>query len=199
MKRITFATTNQGKIASLREAFDAVGLDDIVIDGRALDIIEPQADTCEEVAISKARQAFALLGQPVIVDDSSFHINCLGGFPGVYAKYMNETLGARGIVDFMRDKVDRSAYFSGALAYVDSEGREHIFSEAPYRGRITERVYEISDSKPWSELYKIFIPDGSEHVLGNMTEDDHRNSVARSNAPNKHVEFAKWLRKELAR
>ncbi len=199
MKRITFATTNQGKIASLREAFDAVGLDDIVIDGRALDIIEPQADTCEEVAISKARQAFALLGQPVIVDDSSFHINCLGGFPGVYAKYMNETLGARGIVDFMRDKVDRSAYFSGVLVYIDSDGIEHIITEAPYRGRITEEIHEITHAAPWSDLYRIFIPEGSTKVLGNMTEKDRQTIKAGIESPSKYTQFAKWLQKELVR
>lgn len=41
---IIFATTNKGKIASLRNALDKAGLASLKIDPRVLDIIEPQAD-----------------------------------------------------------------------------------------------------------------------------------------------------------
>ncbi len=190
---IVFVTTNKGKIASLREKLDRSGLTHVKIDAQALDIIEPQADTCEEVARSKARQAYELLHQPLLVDDSSFHITALGGFPGVYAKYMNDKLGAQGIIDFMEHKDDRSAYFDGVLVYVDARGQEHIFHEDLYKGQIAPIVHDISDMAPWSDLHKIFIPDGSTRVLGNMTRDDYDRTERTSR--NKYTLFVEWLKR----
>lgn len=193
MNTIVFATSNSGKISTLRRTLDKAGLADVTIDARALDVIEPQADTCEEVALSKARQAYQLVQRPVLVDDSSFHITALGGFPGVYAKYMNDTLGAEGIVSFMSGKDDRSAYFAGVLVFIDEHGAEHIFHDAPYHGVITSEVHDISDKTPWSVLHKIFMPNGSDKVLGNMTADDfHRTERA---APSKYSQFVDWLAK----
>lgn len=192
MKKIIFVTTNNGKVATLRRSLDKAGMKDVEIDARSLDIIEPQADTCEEVALSKARQAYDLLKEPVLVDDSSFHITALGSFPGVYAKYMIDTLGAEGIVDFMKEKKDRSAHFEGVLVYIDNKGEEHIFSEEPYRGRITEEVHEITHEAPWSALFKIFIPDGCDKVLGNMSANDVHSSPDRP--PNKYKLFTDWLK-----
>ena len=190
METIVFATTNRGKIASLRQALDGAGLEATVIDSRSLDIIEPQADSCEEVALSKARQAYHLLKKPVLVDDSSFHIMALGGFPGVYAKYMNETLGAEGIIDFMKGKTDRSAHFSGVLVYVDEAGTEHIFRDSPYHGVIADKVHTMNEGTAWSELHKIFIPTGSERVLGEMSSDDFT-KFGRENS--KYKKFALWF------
>lgn len=129
----------------------------------------------------------------MLVDDSSFHIACLGGFPGVYAKYMNETLGAEGVVDFMRGKRDRSAHFEGVLVYIDSSGQEYTFFEEPYRGVITEEVYDIKDAAPWSVLHKIFIPKGSTSVLGNMTEEDRQRVKAGQDSPSKYGLFVDWI------
>jgi non-canonical purine NTP pyrophosphatase (RdgB/HAM1 family) len=196
MKTIIFATTNKGKIASLRKALDKAGFDDIEIDARTLDIIEPQADSCEEVALSKARQACKILKRPVLVDDSSFHITALGGFPGVYAKYMNETLGAEGIVEFMKDKEDRSAHFEGVLVYIDGGG-EHIFREEPLPGTIATTVHEITHSAPWSVLHKIFIPSGSDKVLGNMSEVEY--DRMNQTTINKYTLFVDWLKMNISR
>lgn len=190
-KTIIFATTNKGKIASLRRALDRDGFSDIEIDMRSLDVIEPQADSCEEVALSKARQAYEMTGEPVLVDDSSFHISALGGFPGVYAKYMNDTLGAEGIVEFMKDKQDRSAHFEGVLVYRDASG-EHMFHDSPYRGKIAAEVHEITESAPWSDLFKIFIPEGSNSVLGNMAAKDK--VLSYSEGANKYTLFVDWLK-----
>lgn len=46
----------------------------------------------------------------------------MGGCPGVYAKYMNETLRVAGMVAFMQGKADRSAHFDGVLVYIDEDG-----------------------------------------------------------------------------
>lgn len=192
MRKIIFATSNQGKIASLRKALDKAGLQDIIIDSRSLDVIEPQASSCEEVAASKAQQAYDLLKEPVLVDDSSFHITALGGFPGVYAKYMNDTLGAEGIIDFMKDKADRTAYFAGVAVYIDETGEQHMFHASPYEGKIAETVGTMDDSTAWSVLHKIFIPEGSSRVLGEMGPEDYANVKHKDDG--RYNRFAAWLK-----
>ena len=195
MRRIIFATANSGKIASLRKALDKAGLRDIEIDARVLDVIEPQADSCEEVAVSKAKQAYKLLGEPVLVDDSSFHITALGGFPGVYAKYMNDTLGAEGIIDFMKDKADRSAYFAGVLVYVDEDGEQHIFNASPYHGAIAETIGTMDDGIAWSVLHKIFVPTGSDKVMGEMSPEDF--AKIKTEDDGRYGKFTAWLKERL--
>ncbi|MEI7689916.1 MAG: non-canonical purine NTP pyrophosphatase, partial [Candidatus Saccharibacteria bacterium] len=110
MKSIYFATGNIGKIATLKRHFKQHGVDILIKQG-LVDIIEPQADTATGVAIVKARQAYDILKSPVIVDDSLFHISVLGGFPGPYIKYMLSTIGVDGILNFLKNHDDRSAYF----------------------------------------------------------------------------------------
>lgn len=193
MNSIIFATTNKGKIAELREKLDKHELSRIAIDAQALDIIEPQADSCEEVALSKARQAYNIVGQPVLVDDSSFHITAMGGFPGVYAKYMIEKLGVKGILEFMEGREDRSAHFEGVLVYIDSSGEEHIFRQEPYAGNITDTIHDITNEAPWSDLHKIFMPHGSNNVLGNMPAYDHQKVSCAT--PSKYTLFAQWLQR----
>ena len=79
MKELLFATTNTGKVASLQRTFDRAGMAVKVVP-KAFDLIEEQADDALQVAESKARQAFALAGEPLVVDDSAFHIPTIPPF-----------------------------------------------------------------------------------------------------------------------
>lgn len=189
-QEITFATGNKGKVASMQRHIAQSGIDAVVIQA-PLDLTEPQADTATEVALSKAKQAYAQLKKPVLVDDSSFHISALGGFPGPYIKYMLTTIGVEGIIDFMKGKADRTAYFLSSLVYVDDRGEEHVFSDAPYWGVISEAIDEYDSEIAWSDLFKIFIPNGSDKVLARMTPADHER-VDKKQA-NSYEEFCKWL------
>lgn len=193
MKEIIFATGNGGKVASLQRALERVGAD-VKIVQKPLDLLEPQADTAEEVARSKAAQAYAQLKLPVLVDDSSFHISALGGFPGPYIKYMLSTVGIGGILAFMEGKTDRSAYFLSSLVFIDETGTPHVFDDTPYRGVITEKVDDFDRPDAWSELYKIFIPDGSDKVLARMDSEDHARSD--KNRTYAYGDFAKWLKEQ---
>jgi len=188
---ITFATSNKGKALSMQRHIDRLGIDAIIIQA-PLELTEPQADTATEVAQAKAKQAYAQLKKAVLVDDSSFHISALGGFPGPYIKYMLSTIGIEGIIDFMKDKTDRSAYFLSSLVYIDDQGDEHVFSDAPYRGVITEAIDQYTSETAWSDLYKIFIPTGSDKVLARMTPDDH--AKVDKKQTNSYEEFCHWIK-----
>ena len=188
---ITFATGNHGKFATLQRYAREHGLDPARFTQQNLDIIEPQADTATEVARVKAREAFRQLGHPVVVDDSSFHITALGGFPGPYIKYMISTIGADGILAFMKDHADRSAYFLSTLVYIDETGTEHVFEDEPYRGSIAPAAIEQNSATAWSDLHRLFIPDGTTKVLAQLTDDER--AVLHAGKQDAYASFCTWL------
>ncbi len=193
MKTLIFATSNQGKATSLMRHLTEAGAT-VAVEARALELIEPQADTALEVAISKARQAFALLSQPVIVDDSAFHITALGGFPGPYIKYMLSTLGIEGIMTFMQGQKDRSAYFESHLVYIDEQGTEHVFSDAPYRGVIAQSIDTYSHPDAWSPLWRIFIPEWTSKTISQLTDSERMEHSRETSADDAYIKFADWYR-----
>lgn len=193
VENIVFATSNNGKIATLKRVLEDAHVD-VTIEQRALDLIEPQADTALEVAQSKARQAYKLIGHAVLVDDSSFHIEALNGFPGPYAKYVNDTVGIEGYLQMMKDASNRRGYFLNNLVYVDDEGGEHVFDSAPFAGEIVETVEEVDDPTAWSLLFQLFKPDGSDKVLAQMSMRERSAAKGRVVTRDAYVEFAAWLK-----
>lgn len=88
----------------------------------ALDIPELRSDDVSAIAREKARFAYAHLATPLIVDDTSFVIDALNGFPGPYAGYVLGTIGNTGILKLMEGVPDRNAHFTTAIAYADEHG-----------------------------------------------------------------------------
>lgn len=193
MNTLYFATGNNGKAATLRKYFTQHDVD-ITIEQSLIEMVEPQAETATEVALAKARQAYEALGKPAVVDDSSFHIAALGGFPGPYIKYMLMTIGIEGILEFLKNHTDRSAYFLSSLVYIDENGVEHVFEDEPYRGTIASAVVELDRPDAWSDLYKVFAPTGTTKVLAELTHEELREL---NPADDSYVNFARWIKTQM--
>ena len=166
---------------------------DLNIVQKSLELMEPQAKTATEVARAKAQQAYEQLSCPVLVDDSSFHISALGGFPGPFIKYMLTTIGLDGIMEFMQGKTNRDAYFLSSLVYIDEQGCEHIFEDEPYLGIIADEIDDYDSETAWSELFKIFIPNGIDKVLARMTDDEHA-EIDKKQGSSSYDEFCRWVK-----
>ncbi len=92
VKRILFATGNQGKLKEVREILADLGVEVISMReaGVSAEIVE-DGETFEENAVIKARTIMELTGEVTLADDSGLEIDALGGEPGVYsARYMGE-------------------------------------------------------------------------------------------------------------
>ena len=92
VKRILFATGNQGKMKDVREILADLGVEVISMReaGVSAEIVE-DGETFEENAVIKARTIMELTGEVTLADDSGLEIDALGGEPGVYsARYMGE-------------------------------------------------------------------------------------------------------------
>ena len=173
MKSVIFATSSNGKVISLQRHLDQAGLA-ITVEQQKLDLIEPQADTAEEIALVKARQAYQQLGKAVLVDDSSFHITALNGFPGPYIKPMLTMIGVEGILQLMEGRNDRSASFISSLVYISDTGEEYVFNEDPFTGVIIEEATAALADDSWSDLHRIFIPTGATKVLSELTAEERQ-------------------------
>ena len=104
----------------------------------------------EEIDQSKAEQAYAALGVPLIVDDTDLFISALSGFPGPYAASVQDTIGNDGILRLMSCVPDRSAYFATAVAYADADGIS-VFS-----GRVSGTIAEAAWGTDWFGYDPIF-------------------------------------------
>lgn len=130
-KKIILATHNQHKTHEFRTALSEFDVEIISLDdlGYHDEIIE-NGNTFIENALIKARAIKKLYPYPVIADDSGLSINSLDGFPSIHsARFMEnrpylEKCSA--INQMLKNKEDRSAFFTCVIAYIDDNG-EHIF------------------------------------------------------------------------
>ncbi|HJJ28565.1 MAG TPA: XTP/dITP diphosphatase [Methanocorpusculum sp.] len=114
---ITVVTGNKNKAAEVAAFFKGIA----EVEHAKFDAVEPQSESLEEIARAKADQAYAALKRPLIVDDTGLFIEALGGFPGPFAAYVQDTIGNPGILRLMDGRETRRAYFATVICYRDAE------------------------------------------------------------------------------
>ncbi|MFL2975614.1 MAG: RdgB/HAM1 family non-canonical purine NTP pyrophosphatase [Candidatus Thalassarchaeaceae archaeon] len=169
---ILFATGNKHKVSEASEILSHLGygVEQLLIRGKAPELIEPQAEGIEEVAISKIKQARELVmgteleGSIILAEDSGLFIDSLGGFPGPYSSYVENTIGLPGILQLMTPETGRRAEFRAiAAVYIDGN---IFFGNGICEGEISE---EISGEMGFG-FDPIFIPDdGDGRTCGEMS------------------------------
>src|SRR6056297_3435409 len=84
---IRFVTSNAGKVREAREYLT----DDV--EQINYDYTEIQSDDLADIAVAGAKEAFEETGgdDPVLVDDAGLFVDALGGFPGPYSSYVEDT------------------------------------------------------------------------------------------------------------
>lgn len=134
MKKIVFATGNQGKMKEVRVILADLGYEIVSIKDLGIDVdIEENGSTFEENALIKARALAKLTNEIVLADDSGLEVDYLDKAPGIYsARYMGEdtpyTVKNNHIIELLKDVKgnDRSARFVCAIACVCPDGTERI-------------------------------------------------------------------------
>lgn len=165
MKQISFATGNQGKLEEMKPPFEQKDLELNQID---VDVPEIDAMDVEKVAKQKVRDSFEAAveegliqkDEMVIVEDTGFFIESLGGFPGAEAAFFARTAGLDYLMPMMEGENDRSAYFKTAIAiYMPEEDRVETFT-----GKMTGKVPENKrgEAHPHLPYNSYFIPDHGE-------------------------------------
>ena len=158
-----------------------------------LPLVEPQASTVQEVALAKAEQAFRQLNEPVVVEDSGFFIDSLAGFPGPYARYVIETIGAEGILRLAQPLPKRSCRFVNALVYMDAVDHQQVFLDEG-EGVLADVVDPTPSTDAWSDLWRIFIPPGQGKALVALTEAERIQLWQEWQRHSVYIQLADWLR-----
>lgn len=97
MKKVIFATGNEGKMKEIREILGDLDIELLSLKDAGIhaDIVE-DGKTFEENAQIKARTVCSLTGEIVLADDSGLEIDYLNKEPGIYsARYMGEDTSYR--------------------------------------------------------------------------------------------------------
>lgn len=132
----------------------------------AIDLPELQAATTQDVALTKAKAAFAMLSRPVIVEDAGFELVGLGGFPGPFIKYWEQLGGLASICKTADGLVDRGAVAVCVLGLCDASGARVV------EGRITGTISREPRGEHGFGWDAIFIPDGHDRTFGEMTAEE---------------------------
>ena len=125
-KKIAFITGNPHK---LEEAKSVLKNYEIVVESLQFDIEEIQHYNPLEITKAKVRAAYEKAGQSVVVNDSSWEIPALGGFPGGYMKDVANWFTAEDFLALMKDKNDRRIILHDVVAYFDGEQLKLFISD----------------------------------------------------------------------
>jgi non-canonical purine NTP pyrophosphatase (RdgB/HAM1 family) len=116
LDRITLITGNAGKAA---EYTAMLGIE---VTAAKAELTEIQALDVSRVAARKAADAYAQLGEPVLVDDTGLAVRAWNGLPGALIAWFIDTVGPQGILDMTQGLADRRATVTTALGYADAAG-----------------------------------------------------------------------------
>ena len=130
MKKIIFATGNQGKMKEVREILKDLDAEVLSMKeaGVRAEIVE-DGTTFEENAVIKAKAVCRLTGEIALADDSGLEVDYLNKEPGVYsARYMGEDtsyhIKNKSIIDRLQGVPDekRTARFVCVIAAAFPDG-----------------------------------------------------------------------------
>lgn len=188
--RIAFVTGNAGKFATAREHLASLGVE---LEQVALDLDEIQSSSVQEVALHKAQQAFRVLRQPVIIEDSGFYIDELNGFPGPSVKFVIKSLGAEGIARLADQTATRTCHFQGVLVYIDDHGVPRIFVDEGDGGTIADKPTAKPQPGSWSALWDVFVPTGCTEPLSALQDNERAHVFDGWAKQSVFTQFGEWL------
>ena len=178
MKEIVVATTNKGKLKEISAMLEKLGIEvksikDVL--GYNPDI-EETGTTFTENAVIKAETVMNMIHMPTLADDSGLEVDAMDKKPGVYsARFLGEDtsydIKNQYIIDQVKGKM-RTARYVCVIAYIDEEGKEHV-----YRGECEGLIHDEMVGTNGFGYDPIFYYPEFKTTLANVSEEK-KNSVS---------------------
>jgi XTP/dITP diphosphohydrolase len=189
-QRIAFVTSNSGKFET---ASEHLALLEVELEQITLGLDEIQSSSVEEVALHKAQQAFRVLRRPLIVEDSGFYIDELGGFPGPLVKHVIQSIGAEGVARLADRTSTRRCHFEGVLVHIDAHGVPHVFTDKGDGGVLADQPTNDPQPGSWSALWDVFIPAGCAQPLSALRAEERAHVFDGWAKQSVFARFGEWL------
>ncbi len=137
---IYFITGNNHKFNEIKKLFQK---EELVYDlkQKTPATIEIQASSIKEVAVFKLNSVKINFNTSYFVEDTGFFIDVpLKGFPGVYSKFVLNTIGNKGILKLINDYWNTAAHFEAVIAlYFQPLDKNFIF-EGSIEGKVSKEI-----------------------------------------------------------
>ena len=163
MKKIIFATSNEGKMKEIRMILNDIPYEILSLKDAGIKVdIEENGTTFEENAILKAKTIMELTNEIVLADDSGLEVDAMGGQPGIYsARFLGEDTSYEVknnyILNELKNVPDekRTARFVCAIACAFPDGRCKTV-----RGTIEGKIgYKIAGTNGFGYAPIFFVPE----------------------------------------
>jgi non-canonical purine NTP pyrophosphatase (RdgB/HAM1 family) len=162
MPNVVFVTGNPNKAKYFSEL---VGMP---IEHHSAETEEIQSLDLVKIAKHKAKDAYAQLKRPVLVEDTGLVIQSLGNLPGPFIKWFIEEIGVKQICRLADMDKNRSAEASDTFVYYDGKEFKHFVGSM--KGSISEKPKGIG-GYDWD---RIFIPSGNDRTLAEMEFEEYK-------------------------
>jgi XTP/dITP diphosphohydrolase len=182
--KIYFATTNENKLQEARNVLSDLDIQLEMLPEKKREI---QSEKIEEIAETSALEIAKILKIQVVTEDSGLFIQALNDFPGPYSAYTFKTIGCTGVLNLMRDRVDRRARFRAVVAYCEPTQTPKCFV-----GVVEGSLSQETKGASGFGFDPIFIPsEGDGRTFAQMTREEKNLYSHRARAFRK---FAEWFK-----
>lgn len=185
--KVVFATGNMHKLKEINDIAKGTGIE-FILPPSGFDPIET-GKTFAENSLIKAKEAARLSKMLSLADDSGLCVEALNGEPGIYSARYAETPQARidKLLNNLAEEGNRKAKFVCAMTLVDGFGNILNSEIGECHGQI---AYSQSGTNGFG-YDPVFIVDGFEKTMAELTEEQKNNISHRGNALRKMLEFIK--------
>ncbi len=172
-----FITGNPKKLEYLQKWLD------IPLGHQKVDLDEIQSLDPHTVVDHKVRQAYEIVGKPVLVEDVSLTFTAMGRLPGTFIKWFIEELGLDSLCDLAKTLEHQNAACS--ITYALFDGTTVQYFEATQNGTISDSP-RGTNGFGWNA---IFIPAGTPLTYAEMDEPTFAEWNIRAHAIKKLKEY----------
>ena len=185
-KDIWYATTNKSKFEEVKRF---IKKHEPSIQLKQLDKDIPEIQTLDQkaIALDKAKLAWEIIKEPILVDDSAMYFEPYNHFPGTMSKFVHQGIGLEGLLKLAPQGT--KAYFLLHLVYIENSQEPQVF-EGRCDGIIVEPHQAPFHPKlPYDAIFK---PNGCDKTYAELRGTDEEHLFAyRLRAFKKFIEWFK--------
>ncbi len=177
-KKIVFATGNLHKLQEINEISKGFDVEFVLPKGEFNP--DENGTTFAQNSLIKAKEAYKVSNMPVLADDSGLCVEALDGAPGLhsarYAGTQQEKIDK--LLNELNGVVNRKAKFVCCMTLLDAQGNIARVVTGECYGSIVEKQLGVNGFG----FDPIFLVDGTNKTMAEMSEDEKNKISHRGNA-----------------